>query len=182
MRMQAPSPSFPKSRPGHETRQPFSAAGGSSNAIRSVLEHIAATPEQEAATREVQRRYSLGYDAGMAGLPRPPDGNEFAYRRGSLKRLGRRGEAVIVVMEGCRCRKCGAEAYGWRLGCRCWTAEDLAGQSAAMDWGLLVYPMSDDEQAPLVLMTRAELLAARAEGKRVLDSQTGEPVQFGDAT
>ena len=130
------------------------------------------------AMREGIGRCRRGHDAGMAGLPCPPDGDEFSHRRATLMRRARTGEIVMVLCRGCRCRKCGAQNWGWRPGCRCWTEEDMRGDGPGMDYGVLVQPEGDDPKVPARFMTHADLLAARAAGKPVLDDIKGEPVDL----
>ena len=140
------------------------------------LSRLAAQAVETPAMRESRARWERGHEAGVAGLPCPPDGDELAHRRAGLQRRARAGEIIMALCQGCRCRNCGEQNWGWRLGCRCWTAEDMKGEGPGMDYGLLVEPESDDPAAPARLMTRDELLAARAAGTPILDDMTGEPV------
>jgi hypothetical protein len=142
---------------------------------------IVLSPEEQAKHDANQRAYNLGRDAGLLGLPKPPEASQWAYDRAVVERRGRAGEAIVVVSNGTRCTGCGESNWGYRLGCRCWTSEQtmaaFKGESGApaVEWGAFVYALGDSVDAPF--MTYEELKAAAESGKPVL-TDTGEPVEF----
>lgn len=128
------------------------------------------------------KAYQAGHEAGLAGLPLPESANEQAWLRGGIERRARAGEIVAVVTLGSRCNSCGDQNYGWRMGCRCWSQEQTmaaftgADNAPQMEWGALALPNTQALGTPLVFMSRDDLLAARAAGKEVVDSDSGEPI------
>lgn len=149
-------------------------------ALKALMPAI--SPEQQAIWAESRRRWKLGIEAGEAGLPKPEDAEEMAYKSGVAKRRVSNGEIIAFVCQSCKCSRCGAQNWGWRLGCGCWTEtrNTLVPEGVTMIYGYQVDAGSDPADPESQFLTQARLIELHDAGREVIDVMSGEPVLFQD--
>lgn len=131
---------------------------------------------------EAREAFAAAQAIGLAGEPLPPDANptqQSGWTLGNVKRRVLAGEVIGIVTRASKCLKCGSAMYGTRIACQCWPASldfpKLAADGYRMEWGALVSDASSLVNGSK-FMSGADLLAAQAAGKPIVDSLTGKTI------